>query len=46
LSTDPAETTNLKNANPDLAKELAFKLRTWQQSVLNSLLGNDYNKNK
>jgi arylsulfatase A-like enzyme len=44
LSADPAETTNLKNKNPDLAKELALKLRTWQESVLNSLLGNDYNK--
>jgi len=44
LSADPAETTNLKSANPDLAKELALKLRTWQESVLNSLLGNDYTK--
>jgi arylsulfatase A-like enzyme len=44
LSADPAETTNLKNKNPDLAKELALKLRTWQESVLNSLLGNDYHK--
>jgi arylsulfatase A-like enzyme len=44
LSADPAETTNLKSANPDLAKELALKVRTWQESVLNSLLGNDYTK--
>jgi len=44
LRADPAETTNLKSANPELAKELALKLRTWQESVLNSLLGNDYNK--
>ncbi len=44
LSTDPAEAKDIKNTYPDLAKELAFKLRTWQESVLNSLLGNDYNK--
>ena len=46
LNTDPAETKDIKNTYADLAKELAFKLRTWQESVLNSLLGNDYNKNK
>jgi arylsulfatase A-like enzyme len=46
LRSDPAETTNLKNANPELVKELALKLNTWQESVLNSLLGNDYNKIK
>jgi arylsulfatase A-like enzyme len=44
LSADPAEAKDIKNTYPDLAKELAFKLRTWQESVLNSLLGNDYNK--
>jgi arylsulfatase A-like enzyme len=44
LRADPNETTNLKSANPELVKELALKLRTWQESVLNSLLGNDYNK--
>jgi arylsulfatase A-like enzyme len=46
LRSDPAETTNLKSANPELVEELALKLRTWQESVLNSLLGNDYNKIK
>lgn len=46
LNIDPSETKNLKSSYPDIANELATKLRTWQESVLNSLLGNDYNENK
>ena len=46
LLQDPAETNDLKELYPELTKEMANQLRIWQESVLNSLLGNDYKKNK
>lgn len=42
LRSDPAETNNLIDDQPARAEELAGHLRQWQESVLNSLLGNDY----
>ena len=42
LKTDPGETNNIMDANPDRAKELETRLRRWQESVLRSLLGKDY----
>lgn len=42
LQTDPAETTNLLQQDPDLANELESELRRWQTSVLQSLTGADY----
>lgn len=42
LETDPAETANLFDQRPDAAKRLQRQLRDWQQSVLRSLGGADY----
>jgi arylsulfatase A-like enzyme len=42
LQTDPAETTNFIDKQPDLAKKLQSSLRQWQDSVLKSLTGADY----
>jgi arylsulfatase A-like enzyme len=42
LQTDPAETTNIIDKQPDLAKKLQSELRQWQDSVLKSLTGADY----
>ncbi len=39
---DPAETTDLIESNPEVAKKLAQQLKDWQASVLNSLTGADY----
>ena len=39
---DPAEKNNLIDQKPEVAKQLQQQLRTWQQSVLNSLTGADY----
>ncbi|HOP78723.1 MAG TPA: sulfatase-like hydrolase/transferase [Thermogutta sp.] len=39
---DPAEKNNLIDMKPDIARQLEQKLRTWQESVLKSLLGEDY----
>ncbi len=39
---DPAEKQNLYQARPEVARGLEKKLRKWQQSVLESLSGNDY----
>ncbi len=39
---DPAETTNVIAAHPEVAQRLEQQLRTWQQSVLTSLTGADY----
>ncbi len=44
LKADPAEKTNLLEQKPELAKELQSKLRQWQESVLKSLTGADYQK--
>ncbi|QDU95811.1 sulfatase family protein [Lignipirellula cremea] len=42
LKADPAEKVNLVDQQPAVAAELAAALREWQQSVLNSLRGADY----
>jgi len=42
LRTDPREENNLLNTEPEIAGRLARELRAWQESVLNSLKGNDY----
>ena len=42
LDTDPAEKTDLAMQQPALASQLQAQLRSWQQSVLNSLSGADY----
>jgi hypothetical protein len=42
LIKDPAETKNLIGKKPVAAKKLQAELRTWQESVLNSLTGADY----
>lgn len=43
LENDRAETINLADSLPDIADEMKNKLQTWQESVLNSLTGADYN---
>jgi arylsulfatase A-like enzyme len=40
---DPAEENNLIKAQPAIAEKLEQQLRDWQQSVLESLIGEDYN---
>ena len=42
LRADPAEKNNIIAAHPAEAERLAARLRTWQQSVLESLTGVDY----
>jgi arylsulfatase A-like enzyme len=42
LRSDPSETKNLLESKPDVARRLQGRLRQWQESVLNSLLGKDY----
>ncbi len=44
LLQDPAETKDLKESFPEVAMNMAIQLRKWQESVLNSLIGNDYPK--
>ena len=44
LHADPAEQTNLIEQQPATAEKLQTRLRQWQQSVLNSLTGVDYQK--
>jgi arylsulfatase A-like enzyme len=40
---DPGETTNLADEYPEKVKAMQAELRKWQESVLNSLTGADYN---
>lgn len=42
LDSDPAEKANLANENPETVERLKAGLREWQDSVLNSLTGADY----
>jgi arylsulfatase A-like enzyme len=42
LAADPAEKTNLLDQQPDLGKKLQQRLRQWQESVVLSLTGKDY----
>ncbi|MBD3675821.1 MAG: sulfatase-like hydrolase/transferase [Planctomycetaceae bacterium] len=39
---DPAETTNLAEKHPEIANRLQNTLKEWQDSVLESLTGQDY----
>jgi arylsulfatase A-like enzyme len=41
---DPAEKNNLIDIKVEIANELETRLRTWQESVLRSLMGEDYPK--
>lgn len=43
LRHDPAETTDLSKSMPDIAASMQSALKDWQQSVLTSLTGADYN---
>ncbi len=42
LIKDPGEKNDLSQTKPQLAAKMQRDLRTWQQSVLHSLLGEDY----
>jgi arylsulfatase A-like enzyme len=42
LQADPVETADLIRQQPAIAKKLQAQLRSWQQSVLQSLAGSDY----
>ncbi|SKA96886.1 Arylsulfatase A [Prosthecobacter debontii] len=44
LESDPGEKTNLLSKQPDIAKKLQGELHNWQDSVLHSLTGADYQK--
>jgi arylsulfatase A-like enzyme len=44
LKSDPAEKTNIKDQQPELAKKLQTQMRHWQEGVLKSLTGADYQK--
>jgi arylsulfatase A-like enzyme len=44
LQADPAEKTNLIEQQPAIAGKLQTQLREWQESVLQSLTGADYQK--
>lgn len=42
LEDDPGESRNLANSKPALVQELSRQMRSWQESVLQSLTGKDY----
>ena len=42
LTKDPAEEQNLIESHKEIAKSMERQLRDWQQSVLESLTGADY----
>jgi arylsulfatase A-like enzyme len=42
IQNDPTESTNLTDKYPEIVKDLQSKLRSWQESVLNSLTEADY----
>ena len=44
LRADPAEKNDLTGTKPEIAKKMQAELRTWQDSVLRSLTGKDYEK--
>jgi arylsulfatase A-like enzyme len=44
LDADPAEKTNLYEQEPEVAQKLQTRLRAWQDSVLSSLTGADYER--
>jgi hypothetical protein len=44
LENDRAETINISKTRPEVVDSLRKQMRTWQESVLNSLTGADYNR--
>ena len=42
LKKDPGEENNLAEVHPDIVQTLSKQLYDWQSSVLNSLMGRDY----
>lgn len=42
IQNDPGEKDNLADEFPELVDEMYSEMRTWQESVLNSLTGADY----
>ena len=44
LVVDPAETTNVAAANPQIVADLTARLRTWQVSVEHSMTGVEYSE--
>jgi len=43
IQNDPGETKNLAHEHPEIVEKMLVQLRKWQESVLNSLTGADYN---
>jgi len=43
IQNDPGEAINLADEYPEIVEEMQVQLRKWQESVLNSLTGADYN---
>lgn len=43
IQNDPGETNNLADAHPEVVKDMQAEFHQWQESVLNSLKGADYN---
>lgn len=44
LMEDQGETTNIASRKPGIVKELSRQLRSWQESVLHSLTGSEYER--
>jgi arylsulfatase A-like enzyme len=42
MTTDLGEKTNIADANPEIVADYQQQMRTWQESVLNSVRGGDY----
>lgn len=42
IQNDPGELNNLADEYPEIVREMQLDLRKWQESVLNSLTGADY----
>ena len=42
LDNDPQEQNNLAEAQPEVAARMEQQMRSWQESVLQSLTGADY----
>ena len=46
IQNDRGETNNLADRHPEIVEEMQTQLREWQESVLNSLTGADYQQNQ
>ena len=42
INADPAEENNILSDHPEIAEKMENTLHNWQQSVLESLIGKDY----